>query len=67
MSNLLLRKSVKDCCRTCLNDLSNKMHSLFDDKNESPSVAEILSLFTNIMVGKSSLLEIPSLTNHPYD
>lgn len=50
MSNLMHRKNLEECCRTCLNDLSTKMHCLFDEKNDSPNVAEILCLFTNIMV-----------------
>lgn len=64
MSSLLHRKNLKECCRTCLNDLSTKMHGLFDEKNDSPNVAEILSLITNILVSMYLVLASEDIIYH---
>lgn len=49
-------KNVDKCCRTCLNDASNKMYDIFTETTGNVNAAYILTLCTKLKVNNSSIL-----------
>ncbi|KAI5638938.1 male sterility protein domain-containing protein [Phthorimaea operculella] len=50
MAALVVNKDFGSCCRTCLNDASNKMHDIFSEGQNSVTIAEMLNLCTSLKV-----------------
>ncbi|CAG9788132.1 unnamed protein product [Diatraea saccharalis] len=56
MIAVLRNKHVDSCCRTCLNDISSKFYELFNEYQNSMTLAEMLLICTSIMVEKEDRL-----------
>lgn len=49
---VMQHRNIENCCRTCLNDLSNKMYDLFSHKDNSVTAAEMLRTCVLVKVRK---------------
>lgn len=49
-------KNVDKCCRTCLNDASNKMYDIFTETTGNLNAAQILTLCTKLKVNLARIL-----------
>ncbi|KAJ2951353.1 hypothetical protein O0L34_g13483 [Tuta absoluta] len=50
MAAAVVNRDLETCCRTCLNDVSNKMHDIFSEGQNSLTIAEMLNLCTSLKV-----------------